>query len=217
MRSRLLALAVVVSAGVAIALPPDQAAKVITRARGLLGLRYKFGGRARAAEGIDCQGLVFRAVEAVMPCGYQSLSVLNVRNVRDRELGTPVPGMSPVATAQLDVSKLEPGDVLMLVAPDRNPAEKAIGALDGGEVWVWHVGLYVGAGKWIVGDHYAGQVVETDLRQYLEAHADVYSGVFVTRMEKGARPRRCRAPRKADELSFFTADGGVLMGSDGGC
>jgi cell wall-associated NlpC family hydrolase len=209
MRTRPLVLAVVVSAGLALALPPDQAAKVITRARGLLGVRYEFGGRARGEEGIDCQGLVFRAVEAVMPCGYQSLSVLNVNNVRDRELGVPVPGLSPVATAQLDVAKLEPGDVLMLVAPDRNAAEKAIGTLDGGAVWVWHVGLYVGEGKWIVGDHYAGQVVETDLREYLEAHADVYSGVFVTRMEQRATPRRCRAPRKADALVFFVGDGGV--------
>ncbi len=166
----------------------------------MLGKPYQLGGRGRANEGVDCQGLIFRAMEAAMRCGYQSFSVLNVNNVRDHELGEPVPELSPVASASLDLSKLQPGDVIWLVAPDQNPAEAAIGKLDGRDVWVWHTGLYAGDGRWIVGDHFAQEVVETDLREYLTAHAQTYSGVFVLRIDKAPAPKRCRAPRKKDVL-----------------
>jgi hypothetical protein len=73
-----------------------------------------------------------------------------------------------------------------------NPAEPAIGTLDGRPVWVSHVGHYSGGGKWIVGDHYAGEVVEVDLLEYLREHGDAYAGVFVTRLASGACPRRSR-------------------------
>jgi hypothetical protein len=59
-------------------------------------------------------------------------------------------------------------------------------------VWVWHTGLYSGAGKWIVGDHFAGQVVEVDLEHYLAEHADTYAGLVVTRMTDGPHPKHCR-------------------------
>lgn len=180
---------------------PEVQRKVLTRARALLGTPYELGGRGRAGEGIDCQGVVFRALEAAMTCGYQSFSVLNVKNLRDGELGEPVPGLAPVAAAALDVSALQPGDVIWLVSPDENPAEGAIARLDGRAVWVWHTGLYVGDGRWLVGDHFAGEAVETDLRVYLSAHATTYSGVFVLRMALGPKPKRCRAPRAKDALS----------------
>ena len=99
--------------------------------------------------------------------------------------------MAPVASDKLDVSKLLPGDVLLLVGLGENHAEPAIGLLDDARVWVWHTGMYAGDGKWIVGDHYAGRVVETDLRRYLELHRE-YVGVFVTRMTDGPSPHRCR-------------------------
>lgn len=206
---RWLALAAVVLARVALALPPDASAKILARARSLMFVRYEWGGRARGDEGLDCQGLVFRALEAAMPCGFQSFSVLNVKNLERRELGEPVPGLSPIASSELDLAKLEPGDVLWLVAPDRNPAEGPIGQLGGVDVWVWHTGLYAGDGKWIVGDHYAGQVVETDLRTYLAEHASVYSGVFVLRMKQRPAPPRCGPRRDRDRIGFFEADGGV--------
>ncbi len=182
------------------AMSPEVQQKVLTRARSMLGKPYQLGGRGRTNEGVDCQGLVFRALEAAMSCGYQSFSVLNVNNVRDRELGVPVPGLSPIASEALDPGKLQPGDVIWLVAADRNPAEGPIGQLDGVDVWVWHTGLYAGEGRWLVGDHFAQAVVETDLRTYLTEHAQTYSGVFVLRMENGPKPKRCRAPRPNDKL-----------------
>lgn len=177
--------------------PVAPGVRLVQAAREFLGTPYEFGGRLRARvdgrrEGLDCQGLVFLAAERIGRCGWRSFSVLNVDTVRTRELGAPVQGLAPVASAALDLERLQPGDYLMLVGPARNPAEAAIGQLDGVDVWVWHVGLYAGQGKWIVGDHYAGAVVETDLAAYLAEHADTYSGVFVTRAAAGPAPARCR-------------------------
>ncbi|MDP3233567.1 MAG: hypothetical protein Q8S33_26355 [Myxococcales bacterium] len=179
------------------ALPPTSAKSLLERARSYLGTPYEFGGRNRLVsggrrEGIDCQGLVFLAAQALTRCSWRSFSTLNVEQVARKELGTPVEGLAPIASANLDVTKLELGDYVMLVAPDQNPAEAAIGKLGEQDVWVWHVGLYAGEGKWIVGDHYAGAVVETDLETYLTDHADVYTGVFVMRMASAPKPTRCR-------------------------
>ncbi len=167
--------------------------RFVSAARELLGVPYTFGGRMRrTGEGIDCQGVLFYAAERVGRCGWKSFSVLPTVSVPRGELGTAVEGLSPVASSALDVSRLRPGDVLLLVDFAANPAEPSIGELRGRPVWVWHTGLYSGGGKWIVGDHFAGKVVETDLVAYLAAHADTYSGLVVTRMAAGPRPGRCR-------------------------
>ena len=179
--------------------------RYVAAARELLGVPYTFGGRMRrAGEGIDCQGVLFYAAERVGRCGWKSFSVIPTRSVPAEELGRSVEGLAPVASAKLDVTRLEPGDVLLLVGYGRNPAEPAIGLLEGQPVWVWHTGLYTGEGKWLVGDHFAAQVVEVDLARYLAEHADSYVGVWVTRMTRGPTPQRCRthAPMrvpKADE------------------
>jgi cell wall-associated NlpC family hydrolase len=178
--------------------------KLVTAARELLGVPYQFGGRMRRqGEGIDCQGVLFYAAERVGRCGWKSFSVFPTQSVPSGELGLPVEGLAPIASSKLDVSRLAPGDVLLLVGYEPNPAEPHIGLLEKRPVWVWHTGLYSGAGRWIVGDHFAGQVVEVDLVKYLAEHSDVYSGLVVTRMKEGPRPKSCRqhppmkAPRAA--------------------
>jgi hypothetical protein len=173
--------------------------RFVTSAREVLGVPYDLGGRLRdAQDGLDCQGVLFYAAERVSACGWKSFSVMPTKSVPAGELGTAVEGLSPVASSDLELSKLQPGDVLLLVGFDQNPAEPSIGTLKGQPVWVWHTGLYSGAGKWIVGDHFAGQVVEVDLKAYLAEHADTYAGLMVTRMTDGPRPQRCRrhAPMK---------------------
>ncbi|MFP2909742.1 hypothetical protein ACLESD_32785 [Pyxidicoccus sp. 3LFB2] len=169
------------------------AERFVSAARELLGVPYTLGGRMRrAGEGIDCQGVLFYAAERVGRCGWKSFSVLPTVSIPAGELGTTVEGLAPVASSALDVSRLLPGDVLLLVGFAANPAEPPIAELQGRPVWVWHTGVYSGAGKWIVGDHFAGKVVEEDLTAYLTAHADTYSGLVVTRMAVGPRPKRCR-------------------------
>jgi cell wall-associated NlpC family hydrolase len=161
-------------------------------ARTQLGTFYELGGRRRSAnEGIDCLGVVFAGAERATGCGWKSFSYNPTELVSKKQLGAPVEGLNPIASKSLDVSKLQPGDILMLVSADRNPKEGAIGKLDGVDVWVWHVGMYAGDGKWIVGDHFAMQAVETELVAYLSEHADTYSGVFVVR-PPGVKPSPCR-------------------------
>jgi hypothetical protein len=174
------------------ALPPALGEKMVAAARAAVGTRYQFGGRLRGTEGIDCLGVVFLAAEAIGPCGWKSFSVYPTKLVEHQELGAPVEGLSPVSTAELDVAKLEVGDVLMLLHPTENPAEAPIAELNGVPVWVWHTGVYSGEGKWLVGDLFAGQVIETDVKRYLADYAFAYVGVFVTRMKSQPAPARCR-------------------------
>ncbi|MCC7075018.1 MAG: C40 family peptidase [Deltaproteobacteria bacterium] len=175
-------------------LPPDNAERAVSEARKALGTPYVLGGRLRdAKDGLDCQGLVFFALQALSGCGWRSWSVMPTESVKG-ELGLPVAGAAPVAAARLaeQLPVLEPGDLLWFVDIPENPAEPSIATLDGARVWVWHVGLYAGDGRFVVGDHFAGQVVEEDLLSYTQQH---YAGVFVTRMRDGPRPARCRAHR----------------------
>jgi hypothetical protein len=167
--------------------------RFVTAARELLGVPYEFGGRMRKpGEGIDCQGVLFYAAERTGRCGWKSFSVMPTKSVPAGELGLPVEGLSPVASSELDVSRLNVGDMLFLVGFDANPAEPSISTLKGRPVWVWHTGVYSGGGRWIVGDHFAGKVVEVDLKPYLAEHSDTYAGVMVLRMAQGPKPLRCR-------------------------
>lgn len=175
-----------------VSLPPPQQAALVDGARAVLGVPYVLGGRLRRADdGLDCQGLLFFALQAIEPrCGWRSWSVMPTTSVQG-ELGLPVAGAAPVATAGLGdaLPLLQPGDVIWFVDTPENPAEPAIATLADTPVWVWHTGLYVGGGRFIAGDHFAGRVVEEELVPYAQAH---YAGIFVTRMVDGPLVRRCR-------------------------
>lgn len=184
--------------------PRRENERFVAAARELLGIPYQFGGRMRRpGEGIDCQGVLFYAAERVGRCGWKSFSVFPTQSIPAGELGPPVEGLAPIASSELELSRLEPGDVLQLVGFDSNPAEPHIGKLKERPVWVWHTGVYSGGGRWIVGDHFAGQVVEVDLAKYLADHSDVYAGLVVTRMKGGPHPRQCRQhqPMRAPKAS----------------
>jgi hypothetical protein len=172
------------------ALPPAKAQKAVAAAKELVGKTYQMGGRLRGTEGIDCQGVVFYAVERLTSCGWRSFSVNPTESVRFKELGEGVPGLFPVPTEELDPSLIQPGDVIMLLAPVENPAEPSMVTLGGERLWVWHVGLAIGDGKWINADPFTAQVQEGDLLEYLREHE--YPSIAVTRMERGPRPHRCR-------------------------
>jgi cell wall-associated NlpC family hydrolase len=165
----------------------------VEHARKLLGVPYVLGGRMRrTAPGVDCQGVLFYAAQAVSSCGWRSFSVFPTVAVQSGELGRPVDGLAPVATDELDTASLQIGDLLFLVSPVQNPREEAIAQLRRRPVWVLHTGVYSGGGNWIVGDHYAGRVVETPFVPYLREHSDIYSGVYVLRMDRGPQPKSCR-------------------------
>ncbi len=172
-------------------LTPALRTSFVSAARELLGQPYDFGGRLRRpGDGIDCQGVVFYAAERLGRCGWRSFSTMPTESVRARELGTPVAGLDPIRTADLDPRWLVPGDLLNLLAPLENPAEPSLATLDGEPVWVWHVGIYVGDGLLLNADPLAGEVTEVPLGDYLVAGG--YAGVFVTRLRGPPAPARCR-------------------------
>lgn len=160
----------------------------------LVGKRYDWGGRLRGSEGLDCMAVVLAAAERASGCGWRSYPVKPTELVAKKLWGTPVDGLSPIATDALRLEQLEPGDVLFFVGPAENPAEPAIGALGGRPVWVWHVGLYLGGGRFVVGDHHAGLAVVEELKPYLVRHGEEYAGLLVTR-GPAERPRPCRRHR----------------------
>lgn len=184
-----LALTVALWPLVVVPAPQDFATSMVARARQLVGTPYVLGGR-KPGQALDCQGVVFLAAEAVRRCSWKSYSVYPTVTVKRQELGAPVPGLSPVSTAALDVSKLKAGDFVMLLADVENPAEGPLAKLDEADQWVWHVGLFSGEGKWINADPFSGETQEGPLAEFLEEHG--YTGVFVTRMTAGPRPSRCR-------------------------
>lgn len=160
--------------------------------RALLGQPYQLGGRLRKpGEGADCEAVVFAVAEKLTGCGWKSFPVDPTKLLATRALGDRVQGLDPVATKDLELSALRPGDVVLLVAAARNPKEGPIGRLGDHHVWVWHTGVFTGDGRWLVGDHFAGKVVEVPLLPYLEEHADSYEGVFILR-PAGRRPPVCR-------------------------
>lgn len=177
------------------ALSQRQANRAVDAARSLVGTTYNLGGRLGGGryrlDGIDCQGVLFFAAQTLTRCGWKSFSVLPTQSVARGELGRPLFG-GPVATRDLSIQALQRADVLLLVSTVANPAEPPIGTVDGVNVWVWHTGLYAGDGRWIVGDHHAGRVIEVPLRDYLDEYAGEYVGVLVARMKKGPQPATCR-------------------------
>lgn len=159
-------------------LPPDAAS--VEAARRYQGRPYGWGGRG---EELDCMGLVFRAWADATGGDWRKLSVNPTEIVAKRQLGPPVPGLDGVRSADIDWSLLRSGDVIFFLGPSVNRNEPSLVSLDEVPHWVWHMGLYAGGPerRFVVGDHFAGQVVELRLDVYLERHADVYKGIFVVR------------------------------------
>lgn len=162
----------------ALAAPPAEAPPVVEAARRYLGRPYSFG--ERGAE-LDCMGLVFLSWADATGGRWRRLSVNPTEIVAKQQLGPPVPGLAGVLAADIDYGRFEPGDVIFFLGPDENPNEPALARVGGTPMWVWHMGMWTGGGRFIVGDHFAGKVVEQDLEPYLAAHRDQYPGIYVVR------------------------------------
>lgn len=182
----------VVIAAALLALNPAQQRLIVAEANKVVGVPYDLGGRLQKNRGLDCQGLVFFALQPIARCGWRSWSLMPTESVKG-ELGVGVPGLSPTATTDLPqkLALLEPGDIIWFLDPTENPAEPALTTLAGVPQWVWHTGLYVGDGHVVDADPFAGAVVSDVLVDYVAAH---YAGIYVTRIALRPAPHdRCRA------------------------
>lgn len=157
----------------------------------LVGKRYDWGGRLRGREGLDCMAVVLAAAERASGCGWRSYPVKPTELIAKRLWGAPVDGLAPVSSEAVRLEQLQAGDVLFFIGPAENAAEPAVGLLGGTPMWVWHVGLYLGEGRFVVGDHHAGAAIVEALVPYLSRYAGEFSGLFVTR-GPAERPRPCR-------------------------
>lgn len=169
---------------------PGQA--LLDAARPLVGTTYDLGARLQRGRGTDCQGIIFYAAERLQRCTWRSFSVMPTTTVEARELGRPVAGASPMLTRALDVSRLEPGDVILFLGTSENPAEAALTVLDDEPAWVWHMGIYAGAGRVLHASPFAGVVLEEDLKALLVEHEDWVQGITALRLDGPPRPRICR-------------------------
>ncbi len=184
--------------------------RLLAFARELEGVPYDLGGRLRGDEGIDCQGIVFYAVERLHRCGWKSYSVMPTKTLARQELGAPVEGLAPVATPDIDFNRLKPGDVLFLLGDAENPNETSSAelALDPKRpaqktpVWTWHMGIYAGDENVLHADPFrAGKVAEEPLRNLLESGGFV--GIIATRIEGKPKPATCRHHRKMQRASAW--------------
>lgn len=180
-RRAFLALASAFVAAPALAGEPDRAALVVA-ARRYLGRPYSWGGRGSE---LDCLGLIFRAWQDVTGTSWKKISVYPTKMVAREQLGKPAPRVSPAASGAIPDGALEAGDFLLFLNPQENPAEPALTRLSGTPLWVWHTGLYAGGPErtFVVGDHFAGKVVETSLPRYLREEGTLYTAVFAVRPE----------------------------------
>jgi hypothetical protein len=155
-------------------------ASLVDSARTYMGRPYGFGGRD--AE-LDCMGLVFRAWTDSRGEPWRTISVNPTEIIAKRQLGVPVARLDGVRTAEIDWSLLRPGDIIFFLGPQENVREPSLVTLGVTPMWVWHMGIYTDAERqrFIAGDHFAHEVAEMSLRDYLVAHADVYEGIYVTR------------------------------------
>lgn len=157
-----------------------RSASLVDSARTYMGRPYGFGGRDAQ---LDCMGLVFRAWTDSRGESWRAISVNPTEIIAKRQLGAPVARLDGVRTADIDWALLQPGDIIFFLGPQENVREPSLVMLSFSPMWVWHMGIYTDADRqrFIAGDHFAHEVAEMSLRDYLVAHADVYEGIYVTR------------------------------------
>jgi len=173
--------------------PSADRASLVTAARTYLDRPYAWGGRGAK---LDCLGLVFRAWQDVTGTSWKAISVYPTKMVAKEQLGSAPDGLAGVLSSSLPYDALEPGDVLLFLDPTENPAEPALATVAGTPMWVWHTGLYAGGPDrtFVVGDHFAGKVVETSLPRYLREEGSGYLGLYVLRPELPAGDPRALHP-----------------------
>ena len=131
--------------------------RIVERAETYLGVEYVWGGRmgmrgclqngrrVACQQGLDCQSLIFFVFEDLFKKKWNRFSVMPSKNVRRRELGHPVPGMSGVLREKLDPKQLQPGDVVFFMLPDYNfDVDPPLWIHNGVKYGVWHTAIFHG-------------------------------------------------------------------------
>lgn len=174
--------------------------RIIAGAEQHLGKPYVLGGRDGRKEcrrrgkpvaclpGIDCQSLIFFALEQATGKAWRSFSVMPSLSVRREEWGRPVPGLSGVLRADLRQAELRKGDALFFLLQDYNlEADPPLWRKGQARYGVWHTGLVhrVEAGQaFVIHAKPGSEVLVEPLRQV------AFEALFVVRLPEEASPRK---------------------------
>ena len=100
--------------------------------------------------------------------------------VKNEQLGKPVSGLEGVLTKDVDLSKLEEGDIIYLLT-QRKIADKPLAIINEKKYWPWHTGIYSNKKENLFLHAKPGdKVVEQNFKEYLQEPPT--KGIFVTRI-----------------------------------
>jgi cell wall-associated NlpC family hydrolase len=119
----------------------------IAVARGYVGEPWRWGGRdTEALPGVDCLGLLFLAYGKATGTPWREYAVDPSKLVASGKLGKPVDGLAGTLRADVDRTKLRPGDVLYFLLEGYVIQDEPLLVIGDRKFWPWHTGLYVGDG-----------------------------------------------------------------------
>lgn len=114
----------------------------IENARKYVETPYRWGGRlTKKNPGLDCLGLVFLSYSKTFETNWRDISVYPSEIIEKEQLGNPIKGLNGVLKENLDISKLEKGDIVYLLT-NSEINDKSLAKINGQEYWPWHVGIY---------------------------------------------------------------------------
>jgi cell wall-associated NlpC family hydrolase len=154
--------------------------RIVANAEQYLGEPYRWGGRNTSGNpGIDCLGILFLAYGPETGRSWREFPVDPSKIVASGMLGTPVEGLDGVLHEDLDVTKLQRGDVLYLLSEGHEIPDEPLMVRGGKRYWPWHTGLYVDEGEQLVLHAAPGGVVT---RQPLDEVG--FDALYVTRLTR---------------------------------
>lgn len=114
----------------------------INNAKQYLGIEYGFGGRlTKKNPDLDCLGLIFLAYSKTFNENWTNFNVNPSELVKNHQLGKPVEGLDGILSLDVEVSKLEEGDIIYLLTTN-SINDKPLARINEIAYWPWHVGIY---------------------------------------------------------------------------
>ncbi len=167
----------------------------VENAREYLGEGYLWGGRlTKENPGLDCLGLIFLPYAKTFNKKWTEISTYPGIIIKKYQLGKPVEGLDGILNKDIDISRLEEGDIIHLLNQrgpiDENDIPSKI--INGIKYWTWHTGIYSNKEKnlFLHANPRAYprdeiKVTEYDLKEILKENEAINPGaeaIFVTRI-----------------------------------
>lgn len=142
--------------------------ETVTAARKYLGTNYNWEGRmTRRYPGLDCLGLMFKALEERFGVPWQKWNTYPTKLIPQLGKNSVVVIMSE----GVSLDKLKEGDFIFFLWHDSHQDEPAV-VKGEDKYWVWHTAIYAGNGNIIHASPFNGRykVVEEPLTSFMESN-----------------------------------------------